>query len=169
MEFLQESGPPGGGILRFIRRITKVASATQLIHRFASPSTTSSCTCSPGPTSTSSSCTRPVLVPGERGGGSGGGRYLCGVFSAASRDWICDPDRAIAGTSGGDGGPVLKEEGDIGADLIAISDGPREWDVAVALWLGADSAARCRGLWALGSRRRKSSVDPRVGRTAFPR
>ena len=41
---------------------------------------------------------------------------------------------------------ACEEEEDTGADLIPISDKPREWDVAVAPWLGADSAAKCRGL-----------------------
>ena len=70
------------------------------------------------------------------------------MFSAASGSWICDPSRVQAAAMAGPYSPARKEEGDIGADLIAISDGPREWDVAVALWLGADSGARCRGLWA---------------------
>jgi hypothetical protein len=70
----------------------------------------------------------------------------------ASGCWLCDSagewDRDIEGAGEGEGEGVLdgeggavlsarEEAGDKGADLIPISDEPREWDVAP--WFGADS------------------------------
>ena len=73
--------------------------------------------------------------------GSGGSRCHCGMSLSALgpvlMDLVCDSDRAIEGAGDGEqegdgeGGAVLtcKEVGDIGADLMAIWDNPREWDM----------------------------------------
>ena len=70
-------------------------------------------------------------------------------------DSVRDRDRAAAGG-----------EGDIGADLIAIRDEPREWDMAQGLWRrwavrrGGPATRRCAGV-GMGSYRTSRSSSRR--------